>query len=177
VVGYIRTGLAEGARLLTGGEAVGLVEGRGYFVQPTIFDGVAPEMTIAREEIFGPVLAVLTFREVEEAMAIANEYAAVASKYIFETMAIAEPNVLSAAVLPIKPVAPKKTQNILLGLAAGWLVAAGVVIARFIADDRVKTPDDVRKYAGIATLALVPAMEGAGSRKSGRKKANRRVRP
>lgn len=112
----------------------------------------------------------------KEAVTIANEYAAVASKYISETMATEEPNVLSAAVLPTKPVAPNKTQNILLGLVTGGLIAVGIVIARFIADDRIKTPDDVRKYSGMAVLALVPAVAGVGSRKASRKKVNRRTR-
>jgi aldehyde dehydrogenase (NAD+) len=71
VMSYIDTGLREGARVLTGGgRPDGL--GRGYFVAPTVFDDVAGEMRIAQEEIFGPVLATLTFRDEEEALAIAN---------------------------------------------------------------------------------------------------------
>jgi aldehyde dehydrogenase (NAD+) len=59
---YIRTGLAEGAELLAGGP--GKPEGleAGYFVKPTVFANVTPEMTIAKEEIFGPVLSILTYR-------------------------------------------------------------------------------------------------------------------
>lgn len=71
VMSYIDTGLREGARVLTGGgRPDGL--GRGYFVAPTVFDDVGGEMRIAQEEIFGPVLATLTFRDEEEALAIAN---------------------------------------------------------------------------------------------------------
>jgi aldehyde dehydrogenase (NAD+) len=73
VMAYIERGLSEGAKLLTGGEAVGLVEGRGFFVRPTVFDQVSPEMTIAREEIFGPVLSVLSFRDAAEAASLAND--------------------------------------------------------------------------------------------------------
>ncbi len=73
VLGYIEAGLTEGARLLTGGAApVEARLARGNFVLPTIFDGVTPEMRIAREEIFGPVLSVLAFRDEEEALRIAN---------------------------------------------------------------------------------------------------------
>jgi aldehyde dehydrogenase (NAD+)/phenylacetaldehyde dehydrogenase len=68
VVGYIQRAQEEGARLRTGGP----VDGPGYFVAPTVFDEVRPEMTIAQEEVFGPVLAVLTFETVEEAIALAN---------------------------------------------------------------------------------------------------------
>ncbi len=73
VLGYIEAGRLEGAVLATGGEGFGLDGGRGFFVQPTIFDAVRPDMTIAREEIFGPVLAVIPFREPEEAIALAND--------------------------------------------------------------------------------------------------------
>lgn len=72
VQGYIQTGIAEGAQLLTGGPGhpAGL-EG-GNFVRPTVFVGVTPRMTIAREEIFGPVLSIMSYRSEEEAIAIAN---------------------------------------------------------------------------------------------------------
>jgi acyl-CoA reductase-like NAD-dependent aldehyde dehydrogenase len=71
---YIAAGKAEGAKLLTGGSrpANGGLE-KGLFIEPTIFDGVSNEMTIAREEIFGPVLSVLTFKDADEALRIAND--------------------------------------------------------------------------------------------------------
>jgi len=72
VLGYIAKGTAEGAALVAGGKAA-QVNGKGYFVEATVFDGVTPEMTIAREEIFGPVLAVLAFDDLEEGIALANQ--------------------------------------------------------------------------------------------------------
>jgi aldehyde dehydrogenase (NAD+) len=72
VLGYIDKGKAEGAKLATGGEAV-KVNDRGFFVQPTIFDQVTPAMTIAREEIFGPVLSVIPFKDQEDAIRMAND--------------------------------------------------------------------------------------------------------
>lgn len=73
VQSYIRLGIDEGAQLLTGGE--GRPEGleRGWFVRPTVFVDVDNSMRIAREEIFGPVLCILTYRDEEEAVAIAND--------------------------------------------------------------------------------------------------------
>ncbi len=71
VLGYIETGKAEGARVVAGGGRADV--GPGYFVEPTVFDGVTPDMTIAREEIFGPVLATLTFDDVDEAIERAND--------------------------------------------------------------------------------------------------------
>lgn len=68
---YIEAGAAEGARLVTGGRRL-RVETGGYYVAPTVFDAVAPDMTIAREEIFGPVLATLSFKDTDEAIRLAN---------------------------------------------------------------------------------------------------------
>jgi aldehyde dehydrogenase (NAD+) len=71
VLNYIEIGQKEGAQLLTGGGRPDRLA-RGYFVAPTLFDNVAPQATIAQEEIFGPVLSVLTFHDEDEALAIAN---------------------------------------------------------------------------------------------------------
>ncbi|MDT8991265.1 aldehyde dehydrogenase [Curvibacter sp. APW13] len=71
VLRYIESGKSEGAKLVAGGEQA-LVESGGCYVQPTIFDGVKPSMTIAREEIFGPVLAVMSFTDVAEVVKEAN---------------------------------------------------------------------------------------------------------
>lgn len=72
VLGYIEAGRREGAVLARGGEQV-LRETGGFFIEPTIFEGVSNEMTIAREEIFGPVLSVLTVADAEEAVRVAND--------------------------------------------------------------------------------------------------------
>ncbi|HEV7442101.1 MAG TPA: aldehyde dehydrogenase family protein [Steroidobacteraceae bacterium] len=73
VEGFIAKGIAEGAKLVAGGE--GRPEGlsKGYYVRPTIFSNVNNDMVIAREEIFGPVLAILPYRDEEEAIRIAND--------------------------------------------------------------------------------------------------------
>jgi aldehyde dehydrogenase (NAD+) len=73
VMGYIEQGKAAGAELLLGGDRPRVGNGRGYFLNPTIFGNVAPEMTIACEEIFGPVLSVQTFSDFDEAIAIGND--------------------------------------------------------------------------------------------------------
>jgi acyl-CoA reductase-like NAD-dependent aldehyde dehydrogenase len=72
VLGYIDSGRADGASVRFGGRRVREDSG-GYFVEPTVFEGVRPTMSIAREEIFGPVLATITFKTVEEALEIAND--------------------------------------------------------------------------------------------------------
>jgi aldehyde dehydrogenase (NAD+) len=73
VLGYIETAKREGAALLAGGARADIGTGKGYFLQPTVFGNVTPDMTIAREEIFGPVLAAIEFTDVENAIAIAND--------------------------------------------------------------------------------------------------------
>ncbi len=72
VMAYIERGVREGARLVAGGKRA-TWNGKGYFVEATVFDRVTPEMSIAREEIFGPVLAVLPFDGEEAAVRLANE--------------------------------------------------------------------------------------------------------
>ena len=69
----IEAGIAEGAQLATGGPGRPDGLNRGYYVRPTVFGGVRPEMTIAREEIFGPVLAILTYDSEEDAIRLAND--------------------------------------------------------------------------------------------------------
>jgi len=69
---YIEIAKKEGATLVAGGARADIGTGKGYFLQPTVFADVAPDMTIAREEIFGPVLATIEFADVDEAIARAN---------------------------------------------------------------------------------------------------------
>lgn len=80
---YIQSGIDEGARLVCGG--VGRPDGleRGYFVQPTVFADVSPQMAISREEIFGPVLAVIPYSTVDEAVRLANDSIYGLGGYVF----------------------------------------------------------------------------------------------
>jgi acyl-CoA reductase-like NAD-dependent aldehyde dehydrogenase len=73
VTRYVDIAKKEGASLVAGGARADIGTGKGYFFQPTVFDGVTPDMTIAREEIFGPVLATIEFADLDEAIARAND--------------------------------------------------------------------------------------------------------
>ena len=74
VLGYIDIAKQEGAKLLLGGGAATRPEcGKGWFVEPTVFAGVNNKMRIAQEEVFGPVLSVIKFKDEAEALAIAND--------------------------------------------------------------------------------------------------------
>jgi aldehyde dehydrogenase (NAD+) len=70
ILGYVEIGKKEGAKLVSGGRRLG---DRGFFVEPTVFDRVTDDMTIARDEIFGPVVSVLPFRTIDEAVERANK--------------------------------------------------------------------------------------------------------
>jgi acyl-CoA reductase-like NAD-dependent aldehyde dehydrogenase len=72
VLGYVKTGASEGATVVAGGERQP-VNGKGWFVQPTVLDGVDNRMRVAQEEIFGPVLAVIPFDGVDDAVAKGND--------------------------------------------------------------------------------------------------------
>ncbi len=78
----IETGIAEGATLVTGGPGRPDGINRGYYVRPTVFANVKPEMTIAREEIFGPVLSILPYDSEEQAIRLANDTAYGLSGYV-----------------------------------------------------------------------------------------------
>jgi acyl-CoA reductase-like NAD-dependent aldehyde dehydrogenase len=73
VLRYIESAKKEGATLVAGGARADIGTGKGYFMQPTVFADVQPEMTISREEIFGPVLAAIEFADLDEAIARAND--------------------------------------------------------------------------------------------------------
>jgi aldehyde dehydrogenase (NAD+) len=80
---YIKLGIDEGAQLVCGGAGRPRGIERGYFVKPTVFSGVEPEMTIAREEIFGPVLSVIPYATEEQALEIANKTPYGLGGYVF----------------------------------------------------------------------------------------------
>jgi acyl-CoA reductase-like NAD-dependent aldehyde dehydrogenase len=73
VLGYVEAGKQEGARVVAGGGRADVGTGKGYFIQPTVFSGVRNSMKIAREEIFGPVLSVIPFKDLDDGLAQGNE--------------------------------------------------------------------------------------------------------
>lgn len=105
---YIRSGLEQGATLLAGGE--GRPEGlaKGYFVKPTVFVDVRTDMRIAREEIFGPVLSVLTYRDEAEAIQLANDSVYGLQAYVFSSQ-------------------PERARRIAVQLEAGSVLINGIV--------------------------------------------------
>lgn len=112
----------------------------------------------------------ITFKSpsAEEAAAVANEYAKVASQYIADTMSTDKPNIMSVALVPANPVSPNKTRNVLLGFLLGMVLACGIITVRMLMDDKYKTAEDIRRYTGLTTLAMVPIEDPAAEEKSRR---------
>ena len=92
----------------------------------------------------------------KEAAALANEYAEVARGYISDVMMTDEPSILSVALEPVDPVSPQKLRNLVLGAILGFMAVCAYVVVIFILDDKIKTDEDIRKYSGLPTLAIIP---------------------
>ncbi len=116
----------------------------------------------------------ITSANPEEAALIANEYAKVASQYIADTMSTEKPNIMSVALVPANPVSPNKTRNVMMGFILGFALAAGIVVLRMLLNDTYKTADDIRKYTGLATLAIVPVEGGKAASKKKKARAGGR---
>lgn len=118
----------------------------------------------------------ITSPSAQEAADIANEYASVASQYIADTMSTDKPNIMSSALVPSNPVSPNKTRNIMLGLVLGGLLGMGIVTLRMLMNDTYKTAEEIRRYTGLATLAVVPVEDGEAPQKhKGAKTAGRKA--
>lgn len=108
----------------------------------------------------------ITVRSVNpaEATRIADEYASVVSTFIAEKLATDRPTTVANALQPTNPVSPNRTKNILFGFVAGALIGCAWVFIRMVRDDRIKTQDDVLRYTGLPTLAIVPVEKGSPER-------------
>lgn len=110
----------------------------------------------------------------EEAAALANEYAQVGSKYIAEVMSTDKPNIMSVALVPANPISPSLTKNIMTGLILGGAIACGYVAVCFLMDDKFRTADDIRKYTGLTTLAVIPIDNTDTMNRNARRKHEKR---
>lgn len=111
---------------------------------------------------------------------IANAVRIASSDQIYQVMDIKAVNVVDYANLPENPVSPDLMKNAVMGALIGFIIAAAIVIVRYLLDDTIKTPDDVERYLGLSVLASIPYDESIDtgrkgkrrSRRKGRKKAN-----
>ena len=129
---YIRSGIDEGATLVTGGVEPPDGLDTGYFIRPTVFADVTMDMRIAREEIFGPVLSILTYTDADEAVRIAND-----TDYGLAAMVFGEPDEAMAVARRLR---------------AGWLVING-------ADQSFTAPYGGYKQSGLGKELGVAGLE------------------
>ena len=108
-----------------------------------------------------------------EAANIANAFAAVAQHYIAEVMLTDEPSLFSEALIPTEKVGPQRTRNTILGFLVGAVLACAVIVVQFIMDDKIKNADDIRKYALLPTLAVVPVNGGSSKSSAGQVRGKR----
>jgi len=87
---------------------------------------------------------------------IANEYAAVASDYISQTMDIDAPRILSTAIAPSEPDSPNKALNMIIGSVGSLILSLMILLVSFLRNDKVVTDEDIFKYTGVSTLVVIP---------------------
>lgn len=142
---------------------------------PYTYDEIQGMLTVINDSNTRMLDITVTSPSAEEAAQIANQYAKVASQYIADTMAMDKPSIMSAALVPTNPVSPNKTLNIMLGFIVGALIAMGIVTVRMIMDDKYKTAEDIRRYTGLVTLAVVPVEEAASESRKKENGGSRRI--
>jgi len=99
-----------------------------------------------------------------QAADIANEYAAVASAYISQTMDTDAPHVLSTAVAPNVPASPNKGLNMLIGSLGSFVISLMILFVLYLRNDRIVTDEDILKYTGVSTLVVIPAFSTRGAK-------------
>ena len=98
----------------------------------------------------------VTNSDPELAKEIVDELATVASEYIGDKMEVIPPKIIEKGELPIVKTSPSMTKNTFLGLMLGFVLSAGIVVVITVMNDSIKTEDDIEKYLGISTLAVIP---------------------
>lgn len=124
-------------------------------------------MTVKNPSNTRALLITVASPDAQEAADIANEYAEVAKWYISETMLTDKPSTLSSALAPLKPVRPQKLTIVVLAMLVCAALAVVTLTIMFILDDKIKTGEDLLKYAGMAPLAVIPMSAAARRRRNG----------
>ena len=116
----------------------------------------------------------VTYPDAEKAKAIVDELANVASSYIGDKMEVIPPKIIEDGEIPTVQTSPSMSKNTMLGMLAGLILSAGIVVVITIMNDSIKTEDDIEKYLGISTLAVVPDRKDyIGKKKKSKKKSSK----
>lgn len=117
--------------------------------------------------------------DAEMAKTIVNELASVSSAFIGDKMEVVPPKIIESGEIPTEKTSPSMKKNALLGLLAGFVLCAGIIVLMSVLDDSIKTEDDIEKYLGLSTLSSVPDRKdyiSGKKRGSKKKKRNRKGR-
>lgn len=116
----------------------------------------------------------------EMAKKIVDEVAQVGSQFIGDQMEVTPPKIVEKGEVPNSPISPNAKRNVMLGVLAGLVLSAGVVVLMTVMDDTIKSEDDIERYLGISTLASIPDrkdyISGKSKKRSSRRKHRRRKR-
>lgn len=116
----------------------------------------------------------ITDTDPTRAQDIANAVRSTSARHIYEVMDTEAVNVVDEANLPEHPVRPNTPKNIIIGLLLGFVLSVGVLTVIFVADDTIKTPDEVEKYLGLSVLASIPYNPAASISSSSKKTKRKR---
>lgn len=109
----------------------------------------------------------ITHADPMAAAQIANEYARVVSQYIADTMSTDKPNIMSVALIPSRPISPNKTLAIMIGFMIGAVLGCGWIVAKTLMNDTYKTAEDISRFTGWTTLAVIPSEGSDAQGKAG----------
>lgn len=122
---------------------------------PYSYQQMKDMLSVSNESDTRMIDITITSPNPEEAALIANEYAKVVSQFIADTMSTDKPNIMSVALVPSNPSSPSLSKNVIIGFLLGAVASCGYVVVRFILDDKYKTTDDIFKYTGMTSLAVI----------------------
>ena len=142
---------------------------------PLSYEGLSGMISVSTPEDTRIIAITVTDTDPVRAMEIANAVREAASEHIMNVMDIQAVNVVETANLPTYASGPNTTRNILLGGMLGAVLAAGILVVRYLLDDTIKTTEDVEKYLGLSVLAVIPLNETETDGRKRRRKTRKRI--
>lgn len=133
------------------------------------YAALSNSITISNPQNTRILYITVTNQDAYMAKTIVDKYTEVSVNYIAQIMDTEKPNVIDYGHIPEGPSSPSMKKNAILGALLGFVIAAGIIIVRYMMNDSIHSSEDVEKYLGISTIGLIP-FDGAGSKKKTRGK-------
>ena len=139
-----------------------------------VIEGVIKQLSLNEtyESLVGSIAITVTDPSAEQAQKIANAVRDLAAKHITQVMDIEAVNVVDSANLPTAPVSPSITKWTFMGIVIGIIASMIIIIVKYLLDDTIKSSEDIEKYLGISTLALIPMNRAEDENSDKRKSSN-----